>query len=150
MGSKKKSIPSTKYTPIVSKEPKRSSNPDSYYDLKPSWRISRIELIDPYGWHVLDLDKINHVKGKLSYFEQMTWREILIDSKKQNHFIDKDRLSLNAQNRLIEIGQDDLDRLVSLRLTGKQRVWGIWEQGTLNLLWWDPEHQVCPSTLKHT
>lgn len=132
------------------KDPKRTSDPTSYYNINPSWRISRIELVDPYGWHTLDIVSIASIKTKLSYFETMTWREILLDSKKQNHFIDIYKLSPLAQARLKDICQDDIDELVSLRLTGTQRVWGIWETGVLNLLWWDPNHQVYPTQKKNT
>jgi hypothetical protein len=61
-----------------------------------------------------------------------------------------DKLIKEAQDRLTEISLDDLDELTSLHLTGKGRVWGIIDQGVMNLLWWDPEHQVCPSHKKHT
>lgn len=132
------------------REPRKTSDPISYYDINPSWRISRIELVDPYGWHTLDINLIASIKIKLSCFETMTWREILMDAKKQNHFVSISDLSSQAQAHLKNTGQDDIDQLVSLRLTGTQRVWGIWEKGVLNLLWWDPYHQVCSSKKKHT
>lgn len=80
----------------------------------------------------------------------MTWSEILVDSKKQNHTIPIPELSKEAQSRLREIGNDDIDTLISLRLSGKRRVWGIRTGSTLSILWWDPEHRVCPSKKKHT
>lgn len=150
MGDRKK--PKSNFSPTanITKDPKLSSNPDVYYDRNPSWRISRIELSDPYGWHELDFVTVIHIKGKLSNFETMTWREILLDAKKQNHFISVDKLSKKAQDRLIETNQDDVEELLSLRLGGKERIWGVLEQGTLNLLWWDPNHQICVSTKKNT
>jgi len=39
------------------------------------------------------------------------------------------------------------DALVSLRLSGKERVWGILQENALLLLWWDPGHEICPSIL---
>lgn len=38
-----------------------------------------------------------------------------------------------------------LDDVVSLRLSGPERVFGYLDNGVLVLLWWDPIHQVCPS-----
>jgi hypothetical protein len=136
--------------PSSSKSPKSANSPHSSYNQRPSWRVSRIELVDPYGWHVLDLKMITYLKGKLAHFETMTWGEILIDAKKQNHSVKVESLASSAKKRLEETEQDDVDELVSLHLSGRQRVWGILDQGTLNLLWWDPEHQVCPSLMKHT
>ncbi len=150
MGDRKNPKSGFNRTSNLTKDPKLSSNPDDYYDRNPNWRISRIELCDPYGWHNLDVIMAIHIKEKLSYFETMTWREILLDSKKQNHFISVDKLSKKAQDRLIETNQDDVEELLSLRLNGKERIWGVVEQGTLNLLWWDPNHQICPSTKKNT
>ena len=45
---------------------------------------------------------------------------------------------------------DDNETLISLRLKGRQRVWGIRILSVLNLLWWDPEHEVFHSEKKHT
>ena len=71
-------------------------------------------------------------------------------NKRNNHSVEIDKLSSTAQTRLTEIQLDDIDELVSLRLSAKERIWGILEQGVLIILWWDPNHQVCPSNLKHT
>lgn len=148
--SKKPKKPKLGASPSSKKDPKFVSNPELYYDQKPSWRISKIELTDCYGWHVLDLKQIGYVKTKLANFETMTWREILVDSRKQNHLVDVNKLSADANRRLVVTQQDDIDQLLSLRLSGKQRVWGVLHQGACHLLWWDPKHQVCPSLPKNT
>ena len=54
------------------------------------------------------------------------------------------------QRRLREIGQHDVDRLISLRVSSRERIFGILDKAVLRLLWWDPEHQVYPSPQKHT
>jgi hypothetical protein len=148
--SKNQKNPTRKIIPSTNKEPKIASSPTGYYHLRPSWRISKLEMAEPYGWHTLDIQKLSYIQGKLAHFESMTWDEILIKSKKFNHSIATNKLSSDAQRRLREINQDDIDELVSLRLTGVERVWGILDQGILTLIWWDPNHNVCPSLLKHT
>jgi hypothetical protein len=80
----------------------------------------------------------------------MTWSDILIKSKKQNHSVPISSLCNKAQMRLKEIHCDYIDELLSLHLTGMERVWGILDQGVMTLLWWDPKHEVCHSFLKHT
>ncbi|GAA6622552.1 hypothetical protein [Scytonema sp. NUACC26] len=142
--------PKTKVNPSSAKRPKIASSPNSFYNMNPSWRISRLEMLGFYGWHKLDTKTLLHVKDKLASFETMTWAEILVSSKKFNHSVNVNDLCSIAQARLSEIGQDDIDELVSLRLSGKERVWGILDLGVLTLLWWDPEHEVCPSILKNT
>ena len=54
------------------------------------------------------------------------------------------------QKRLCDLEKEDLDELYSLRLSGKKRIWGIKESNLLWFLWWDPEHEICPSLLKNT
>lgn len=69
------------------------------------------------------------------------------------HSIEVSNLSRGAQKRLEEIGKDDLDKLYSLRLTGRERLWAIRRRAIDNdgyyhvfkLLWWDPNHEVCPA-----
>ena len=103
-----------------------------------------MELVAPYGWHTLDGSTLLYIRAKLAYFETMTWNEILITAKKRNHSIAVADLSAEAQQRLEDLGLG-LDEVVSLRLSGPERVFGYLENGVLVLLWWDPCHQVCPS-----
>lgn len=77
----------------------------------------------------------------------MSWAEI---QGKQHHAIPVESLSKPAKDRLSEIGQDDIDEVFSFRLTGATRVFGIRDRGNVKLLWYDPDHQVCLSKLKHT
>lgn len=146
----KKKRPKIKETPSPSRTPKTGVDPDRFYQQKPAWRISKMVMNDVYGWEILDVQKLIVIKDKLSSFESMTWSEILIQGKKFHHLVKVDDLSAQAQDYLTRIALDDVDELVSLRLSGKERIWGILDEGILNLLWWDPEHQVCPSLKKHT
>ncbi len=83
----------------------------------------------------------------LSSLETMTWNEIVVSARKHNHYCDVANLSKAARD---VIKEDFLaaDRVLSIRLTNLKRVWGIVEKGVLYLLWWDPDHQVYPSTFK--
>jgi hypothetical protein len=104
-------------------------------------------MCDPFGWHTLAGDKLKEIREKLGYLESRTWADILVQAKKQNHFISVDKISKEALERLQALRLDDTDALVSLRLSGKERVWGILQENALLLLWWDPGHQICPSIL---
>lgn len=118
--------------------------------MTPAWRISMLEMIDPFGWHRIGPLKLAEVRRKLGDFESMTWNDILVTAAHRNHAVAVDRLCKTAQDRLEEIGQEDIDELVSLRLSGPERVWGIRAGNVLKVLWWDPEHAVCPSMLRNT
>jgi len=149
--AKNKQPKQAKVIPPPPKQPQRIAiDPDSYYQKRPAWRISRMEFCDPFGWHILDAKSIDAIREKLANFETMTWKEILLDAKKQNHTVSVGDLIKEAQDRLLEIFSEQLDELTCLHLTGKERVWGKIDEGVMELLWWDPEHQVCPSYKKHT
>ncbi len=134
----------------VSNKTPKADTPIDFYKLRPAWRISLLEMCDPYGWHKLEKDKLEEIRLKLSDFETQTWNEILLISKKHNHSISVEDLSKEARKRLAERKLDDLEEVISLRLSGKERVFGVRQEIALTLLWWDPNHEVCPSELKHT
>jgi hypothetical protein len=133
----------------VSKEPRLTAGEDPMR-ANPAWRVSTLEMAAPFGWHKIEFEKLEDVRRKLGNFESMTWNQILVVANRRNHAVSVDRLCKTAQDRLEEIGQGDVDELVSLRLSGPERVWGIRAGHVLNILWWDPEHAVCPALLKHT
>jgi hypothetical protein len=96
----------------------------------------------------MDGDALVQVLEKMKSFESMTWEQI--DGPTGSHGVEVGQLSRTAQQRLIQIRQDDVDQLFSLRITGRRRVWGIMDEHVFRVLWWDPEHQICPSPRKHT
>lgn len=85
----------------------------------------------------------------------MVWKE-LFSSRKLNHEIKVADLSKGAQTRLRELDLDTVtDTLLSLRVTGGFRLYGIRDRKECRLLWFDPWHDdenkaVCPSVKKHT
>jgi len=136
--------------PVIGKNVKTNSNPSEYLNLYPSWRVSRLYFHDPYGWHVLAADKVREVQQKLISLESMTWNEILVRNEGRYHQVDISKLCKAAQSRPVEMSIDDIDEILSLRLTGRERVWGLLKGGVVELLWWDPEHEICPSLQSHT
>lgn len=139
-----------KVEPSIRKQPKVASGPSSFNDRKAAWRISHLEMEAPYGWQEVDLKTFAFIRSKLAAFESMTWNQIIVEGKKHHHSIPVDEIVKSARERLEAINQDDTDVLVSLRLSAKSRVWGILEEGVLRLLWWDPNHEICPSKKKNT
>jgi hypothetical protein len=133
--NKKTKQPKNKEIPSPSKQPRIGVDPNRYYEKRPSWRVAKMEFVDPFGWHILDADGVKTIREKLANFETMTWKEILLDAKKQNHNVSVDDLVKEAQDRLTEIFSEQLDELTCLRLTGKGRVWGKIDEGVMDLLW---------------
>lgn len=109
-----------------------------------------MEMCDPFGWHEITKEKLSEIRTKLAGFENSTWSDLLVKGKKQNHSIPVDKLEKDARDRLVVLRLDDIDQLISLHLTGTERIFGIQHDIALTLLWWDPHHRVCASYLKHT
>jgi hypothetical protein len=141
--------PSALKEPIFSKQPFSSSIPQ-WGKMKLAWRISRLEMQDPFGWHEVDEEALGEIRNKLKWFESMTVNQVFVESKHINHSVPRDKLCSEARKRLGELRLDDVDELHSLHLSGTKRVWGILTENILTLLWWDPDHEVCPSYKKHT
>ena len=110
-----------------------------------------MDVEGPFGWcqpNIPGADILLAIRKKLSDFETMLWRDIRTSSN--HHPIPVAKLCKEAQDRLKQIGQDDIDELFSFRLTGKERLFGILDAEVLWILWWDPLHLSHPSLKKHT
>jgi hypothetical protein len=103
----------------------------------------------PWGWAKADPQKLGELREKLSNFETMAWNEVFRSGSK-NKRIPVEHLCPDAQRRLEKRRLDDVEELYELRIAGKPRIWGIRQDAVYYLLWWDPEHTVCPSQLRHT
>jgi hypothetical protein len=135
------------------KEPRRfHSNFENRKDHHPAWQFSLLDWEGEWGWQNLTPETWQNILEKLKNFESMTWGEI--ESGDQNdsshEVLLKDCPNTNVRKRLEELKLDDIDSLFSLRLSGKERIYGILEGSVLKLLWFDPEHTIWPVEKKHT
>jgi hypothetical protein len=113
------------------------------------WRVDDIDWKGPWGWmHATCEDLLTYIVPRLHNLESMTWGQV--DGATGSHFVDVIAIKEEAQSRLIELGKDEQAQLFSVRITGEKRLWGIRDGAILRVLWWDPEHEICPSSKKHT
>jgi len=152
MGRNKTKKPKLKQEPGGKKRPAaQEHSKDEDKGRYPSWRVGHMECMDEFGaWHVLDQYHLLEVRSKLASFETMTWYEILTRDGDRNHPISVSAMVPSAAERLLQLKLDDHEQLISLRLTGTNRIFGIREGDSFRLLWWDPNHAICPSKLKNT
>lgn len=128
----------------------KSSMTRDFGNEKPIWKF---EIFDVgLGWNeeISQDYLLTTILTRIKSFESMTWNEILIRDKKANHSIPLGSIIPQARKRLQIIKQDDIDKLISLRVGATERIWGIKELNVFKILWWDPEHKICPCLLKHT
>lgn len=117
--------------------------------MKISWHMGIVDLEGSWPWPVDDKKTIwGRIFPKVKSFETMTWAEIMKEG--QSHSVAVSEIISSASKRLEEINQDDIDALFSLRISARERLWGIRDQHMFKILWWDPNHEVCPSKKKHT
>lgn len=119
----------------------------SYMRKRPAWRF---EKSDTQGkWAVkacVDID--GRILRKLASYEGMTWAEIMQASGgksegngNNNHFEKICDFTKEAQDRARDIVPDE-DELFSLRLTGRERLYGTLHDGVMNVIWYDREHEI--------
>ena len=95
-------------------------------------------------------DRLGYIVEHLKELEKQTWSDIFRDEKK-HHKIEIDKLSKEAQKLLVQ-AREDIAEVFSVHITARERLFGIIEPGAgvLDVIWWDPEHKICPSHKKHT
>lgn len=147
MAKKNKRARQTVQVPDRGKVPRGASVDQSAGQLF-HWNLDDVDLDGPFGWHRSEIRQLlKMVFPRLKQLETMTWGHIPTTG---SHAIEVGKLCKEAQDRLLELGRAEYDTVYSIRLKGKPRLFGIKDRAVLRVLWWDPEHKVCPSNLKGT
>lgn len=146
--NRKEKKPKQAVKPTGGKQPRGAKKAELSEELGLVWNCEIFDSGGQWSWNTLDARTWwrEIIRGVLS-FNSMKWSEILGD---RHHEVNVGRIIKAAQDRLREIGQQDIESLVSLALSGTKRIWGIRDRNVFKVLWWDPEHEVCPSMKKHT
>jgi hypothetical protein len=132
-------------SPAVAKQPRiESTTGKTGY---PIWKVGQADFDGPWCPKRMQKDALLYIIARLKDFERNTWVDI---QRGGSHFIAVGSIIGEAQRRLQTLKLDDTDVLFSLRLSARERLWGLRSNDVFSLLWWDPDHQVCPSHLKHT
>lgn len=135
---------------------RRSSFPEAVYRQRPTWVFSRSDQSGRWAFTRENVgDAVwSKILPFLRSIESQTWEEILIGANKQHHTIPIDKLNKCARDRMDAL-KLDCDEVISLRLGGTLRIYGVWQVAACAILWYDDGHGdndtcVCRSKLKHT
>jgi hypothetical protein len=137
-------------SPEPTKQPRLGTSIESINDQYPSWHFDKLDLEFEYceDWVKIDREGLmQEILPKLKEFERKPWKEM---GDRNNHFVFKKDLISDAIRRLEKLKIDDIEGLYSLRLSSTKRIYGIRFNSIIKLLWWDPDHKICPAPLKHT
>lgn len=115
-----------------------------------SWRFYETDNDGPFRWDAISDADLRVVVWIMATIDHKLWSSVSGEGVGNIKGIPLSRLSQEALHRLRAIKKDDLDQLYEIRVGGKPRVWGIKRGDAFHVLWWDPEHKVCPSKMRHT
>ena len=110
------------------------------------WGFSTVDQEGAWGWRTVAAPVWwSEILPKLQDFESMTWAEIMQAAGgrsrgSNSHFVRVEKLTRQAKDRLVALGQDDVSELFSLRLSATTRIYGIRDRRALKLLWYDAHH----------
>lgn len=117
------------------------------------------DMIDRSGKFAFDLSredfKLYDVMEKIVDYGSMTWSEVKKQThdkgKSKHHTLAIESLSHEALERFkVRCLDDYSDSLFSFAFQNKLRIIGIRDKAFFRVLWYDPEHEVCPSTKKNS
>ena len=132
------------------KHPREEKNAQSYYGFNVSFSFRKYDAGAPWATAADGKPAVDGIFKMLRGVESAAWGDIRQASGGRSlgtnsHPISIKELSKDAQDRADEIALSE-DVLFSMRLTGTVRLWGVIEpsDGRFFVIWYDPEHKVCP------
>jgi len=144
---KKRKNPRRAVTPPSGKTPRREQDPINFDSSFFQWRVhdTYIDYDHPnLGWQNVDtIELLRSIITTLQSYEGLTWAEV--KTKPHCHSKDIDELKQQLQNRLNERKLDYVERLFQICMGSIHRIWGYRERRVFYLMWYDPEHDVCPT-----
>lgn len=152
-GKNHKSVKGSK-TSATKRIPERTQ---SMIDKRPSWCFDMLDKDGPFKF-CPEGEEFGHKEFlcKIAQYSTMTWAEINQQThdrgKGKHHFLDIGKLSKEARQRVenkLSV-DDESDSIFSFAFTNKLRIIGIRKNERFHVIWYDPDHQFCPSTKKHT
>lgn len=101
------------------------------------------------GFGGVGAETLRAIMGKLAEFERMTVRECFGGRPGKDYEV-AEIPEPKALERLETLGLADQTKIAVLRLTGRQRLYGFLAGAVFHVVWWDPDHKIWPSRLRHT
>jgi hypothetical protein len=113
------------------------------------WRFSYADHEGPWCFHEIAAADLCEVLAKLGTFESMKITELFTGDPGKDYDVEQIPNKL-ALERLTAMNLADQTRISRLQLGGKPRLYGFRHDNVFEIIWWDAEHVIWPSKLKHT
>lgn len=117
------------------------------------WRFDKLEKTGKFAFD-LTREDFDHRKvlEKIIAYSNMTWSEVKAQThdkknKTKNHFLDLSKLSAEGRSSFCSKGFEGKyeDSVFSFAFQNMLRVIGIRENEKFYAVWFDPNHEFCPS-----
>ena len=131
------------------KAPRQAEQPEAFFQMYPTWSFKLLDVNHEKWSFTSANDLYRDIIFKLRDYEGQRWNEIIQSSGGRsygtnNHFENVGSLIKEAQKRWSELHLEEYDQVFSLRLTGIERLYGILENGTFKIIWYDKNHEIYP------
>lgn len=114
-------------------------------------RWTSFDYEGPFCLGKSDAATIVDVLMKLRNFESLTIRELFRPGSEHGKtYAVAEVPNPLVMERLTALGMADETEISRLRLTGTQRLYGFVKESEFYPVFWDPKHEIWPSTKKHT
>lgn len=116
-------------------------------------RFNKVDVGGPFCLSRIQDDHFADLLNRLASLETMRCTELFASGGEEaKTYPASDLPNHEAIGRLIELQLDDQTQIARLRINGKRRLYGFLPDGGPDFyaLWWDPEHEIWPSTRRNT
>lgn len=144
-GKSKPSGPAAAYAPR-GPEVRQGADPGATETDTVCWQVQLLDWDHPdWGWLKLKRSPWINILQHLRTIEGLTWADLKAAAGGRahgtnHHSVPVAKCNRAARDRLKDLNLDDCDELFSLRLSNKERLYGIRDRRALKLLWHDPFH----------
>jgi hypothetical protein len=123
-------------------------NQEAVLDRKLVWRFNQIDREGTWSPANITPPEIANLFDKMASFESMTLGEIFAPGSEHGKSYEVAGMPAHSQKRLQDLERDDETEIVRLRCGGAPRLYGFLREHVFHVLWWDPRHEVWPSSKK--
>lgn len=139
--------PSPKQTPRTLPELPGSSTSED----RLCWRFTHVDNGGPWGFGHLDARALCGLLTQMIKFESMTVNEVFHCGDNIGKCYDLEALpNAKARERLEVLNLGDQTKIWRLRIGGTGRLYGFLTRNVFHVVFWDADHEIWPSKLKHT
>ncbi|MGW5352180.1 hypothetical protein ACWERV_16925 [Streptomyces sp. NPDC004031] len=116
-------------------------------DSRICWRFTHVDNEGPWGLAGLSQAETAELLAAMTKFESQTINELFHMGEWPGKCHDVDTLpSKEARDRLVALGLSDQTKVWKLRIGGPGRLWGFLIGNVFHVIWWDPRHEIWPSS----